>query len=356
MRIQFDRGTLVIDRAGSAVDPESLPGVTWDPRVQLWRAPADAYASILVRASDEGVRISDEVGLARPREWQPPALRWYQEEALAAWGAAGQRGVIALPTGAGKTHLAIAAMARLGVPALVLVPTRVLLDQWCKAIALPDVGRLGDGEHRLGHVTIATYASAALWAPRIGDRFGMVVVDEAHHVGAECPVEILEMLVAPARLGLTATVPASPDVLERHVGGVVYALAIDALVGDALADYDLITVPVRLTPAERERYERLRGRFRSAYAAFQHAAPGADWPAFTRAAARSQEGRAAVAAWRDSRALLAYPAGKRAALRELLGRHRDAHILVFTSDNPTAYAISRELLVMPITHEIGAGG
>jgi superfamily II DNA or RNA helicase len=231
----------------------------------------------------------------------------------------------------------------------------VLLEQWTKVAReyFDDVGRLGDGDHHIGHITIATYASAALWAPRIGDRFGLVVVDEAHHVGAECPVEILEMLVAPARLGLTATPPES-DALERHVGPTVYAVAIDELVGDALAAYDLITVPIALAPEERTRYRELRERFSVAFAAFQEAAPGADWKAFTRAAARSREGRAALVAWRDSRALLAYPTGKRAALRELLARHADTRTLVFTGDNPTAYAISRELLVLPITHEIGA--
>ena len=50
--------------------------------------------------------------------------------------------------------------------------------------------------------------------------------------------------------------------------------------------------------------------------------------------------------------MLAYPVGKRAALREILGRHPRTRCLVFTADNATAYAIARELLVMPITHEI----
>ena len=55
---------------------------------------------------------------------------------------------------------------------------------------------------------------------------GLVVADEAHHVGATCPVEVLEMLVAPTPLGLTATPPdAGPRAaVERHLGHVVYAL------------------------------------------------------------------------------------------------------------------------------------
>ena len=69
-------------------------------------------------------------------------------------------------------------------------------------------------------------------------------------------------------------------------------------------------------------------------------------------ASRSTSGREALAAWRASRAVLAFPAAKRAALRDLLARHRDDRILVFTADNATAYAIARELLVVPITGDI----
>ena len=326
-----------------------------------WRAPAHLHASVVRRLSDSGVRFADETRSPEPTlAWTVQDLRWYQDAALAAWGAAGRRGVVALPTGAGKTLVAIAAMARLGVATLCLVPTRVLLDQWAQAIGrcyATAPGRIGDGEHRIDAVTVSTYASAITWAPRFGDRFGMVVVDEVHHVGAECPREVLEMLVAPARLGLTAT-PAVGDVadhIDRCIGPVVYALSIDDLVGDALSEFDLVTVPIRLSSEERTRYEGLRRTFTATYAAFQSVAPGAGWDAFVTAAMRSTHGRAAVAAWRASRALLAYPAGKQLALRELLARHADARTLVFTGDNATAYAIARELLVMPITHEISRG-
>ena len=55
--------------------------------------------------------------------------RPYQEDALAAWLAAGGRGVVVLPTGAGKTVLALMAIARLGLRTLVVVPTIELLYQ-----------------------------------------------------------------------------------------------------------------------------------------------------------------------------------------------------------------------------------
>jgi len=136
------------------------------------------------------------------------------------------------------------------------------------------------------------------------------------------------------------------------VGPSAYALSIPDLVGEALADFDLVSVPIALDGDERARYRELRARFATAYSAFQRRRPDAAWHEFVRAASHSVQGRAALAAWREYRALLAYPSGKRAALRELLAHHRDSRALVFTADNATAYAIARELLVMPITYEI----
>jgi superfamily II DNA or RNA helicase len=166
---------------------------------------------------------------------------------------------------------------------------------------------------------------------------------------------VLEMLIAPARLGLTAT-PAIGDAArstERHIGSVVYAMSIDDLVGDALADFDLMTVPIRLTDDERRRYDCARAIFNAAYAAFQRAAPHSDWNSFVAAATRSEQGRRALAGWRTSKQLLAYPDDKRRVLHKLLARHAEQRSLVFTRDTSTAYQIAREFLVQPITHEIG---
>lgn len=336
--------------------PSALPGVAWDDELRAWRLPADQHAELRARLARTGTAVSDE--LARrdaAMTWTLPALRWYQEDALRRWLDANARGVIVLPTGAGKTLVAIAAIAQLGVATLCLVPTRVLLDQWTRVLAAcsaQPIGKLGDGSRAVAAVTVATYASAAAWAPRIGDRFGLVIVDEAHHVGAWCPSEVFEMLVAPARMGLTATPPDHGAALARHLGPVVYALSVAELAGDALAEHQIIQVPVALEAGEWRRYREQRRRFAAGYTAFRRDNPNASWDEFVRTAPRSERGRAALAAWRDYRALLAYPEGKRAALHEILMRHRGSRALVFTFDNATTYAIARELLIMPITHEI----
>jgi superfamily II DNA or RNA helicase len=356
MRIRFDRGTLVLEAERAGEEPGAVEGVAWDAELHAWRLPAERYASLMAQLAADGTAVSDALqGRTAATAWALPPLRWYQEAALERWLAAGKRGVVALPTGAGKTLVALAAIARLGVTALCLVPTRLLLDQWARALSAlsaQPVGRLGDGAHVVAPVTVATYASATAWAPRIGDRFGLVIVDEAHHLGAWCPTEIFEMLIAPARLGLTATPPEDMVALARHVGPVVYGLRVADLAGDALAEHELVSVPIALDRAERQRYRELRRRFAAGYAAFQRKTPDAAWHEFVRDSSQTIQGRAALAAWREYRALLAYPAGKRVALREILIRHRGSRALVFTADNATAYAIARELLIMPITCEI----
>lgn len=353
MRIRFDRGTLVLDR-------QIVDGAAWDPVLAAWRVPAARLSEIRGRMADEGVRdsaVADNVRPASlPDRWKLPELRWYQKAAVAAWRDAGERGVIALPTGTGKTLTALGAMAALGVATLVLVPTRVLLDQWARAIgeawSLP-VGRLGDGDHQVAPITVSTYASAIEWAPRIGDQFGFVVVDEAHHVGAWCPAEVLEMLVAPARLGLTATPPDDAMAVTRAIGPVVYELGIADLVGEALADYDLETVAIQLDPLERAVYREARERFNAGYTRFRRSAPRSTWRQFVEHATKTVDGRASLAAWRASRSVLAFPAGKREKVRQLLARHEGERMLIFTANNATAYEIARHFLVVPMTCDIG---
>ncbi|MCB9629768.1 MAG: DEAD/DEAH box helicase family protein [Sandaracinaceae bacterium] len=137
----------------------------------------------------------------------PPSLRGYQSAALAAWEVAGRRGVIVLPTGAGKTRVAVAAIARVRRPTLCVVPTRVLLHQWAGALeeaGFADVGRLGDGCSDLRDVTVDTFESAYRAMPRVGHRFDFPVVDEVHHCGLGVRDLLLAMSVARSRLGLTA--------------------------------------------------------------------------------------------------------------------------------------------------------
>jgi superfamily II DNA or RNA helicase len=364
MRLVFDRGTIVLlgldHPEGRPGNPADLPGALWDPRIAALRCPARFHCALVAELHRQGVRFADEVS-GPPAVLTNPmpavALRPYQEAALAAWELSGKRGTAVLPTGAGKTRLAIAAMAREKVPTLCLVPTRVLLDQWARTIeellgVVP--GRLGDGERRIDRITVATSESAWRHMHRLGNQFELLVVDEAHHFGAGLRDEALDMCTAPLRLGLTATKPRGQAGrhLDELVGPTVYELRVDDLTGEFLAPFDTIVLHLDLTTAERDEYEALMAVFRDVMHRFRQYHPGATWDEFAKIAGQTDEGRRAVAAWRRARKITAFPAAKRAMVGRLLERHRAARAIVFTADNPTAYAISREHLIMPLTCDI----
>jgi superfamily II DNA or RNA helicase len=276
------------------------------------------------------------------------------------WEAHERRGVVVLPTGSGKTCVALGAIVRAHVPTLCVVPTRILLHQWRAMLASAShgsgpVGILGDGQHTIEAVTVATFESAFRMMERIGDRFGLLVIDEAHHFGGGLRDEALEMCAAPARLGLTAT-PNQNETgsrLTELIGPIVYQLGISDLAGGFLSSYDIVPVEVELDLDERAAYEASLALFRPVYRSFVGSHPGASWSDFVRGVSQSDNGRRALAAWRRSKSILAFPCGKRRALSQLLERHRDARVLIFTADNETAYTISRQHLIMPLTCDIG---
>ncbi|MBN1568079.1 MAG: DEAD/DEAH box helicase family protein [Acidobacteria bacterium] len=359
MKLIFDRGTLILYEAPN--DAGHLPGVIWDPRIHAWRAPACYYTVLSQELSKRCAGFRDEV---RPRLVDPPSiacpdLRPYQAAAVASWEFSGKRGIIALPTGSGKTRVAIAAIARMGARTLCLVPTRALMAQWVKNLSdtTPGpIGEYGDGRRVEQPMTVATFASALRNMETLGNRFDLLVIDEVHHFGTGTGDEILEMCMAPARLGLSATPPEDEvrrSRLDMLVGPEVYRASVEELAGRYLASFELITISVGLTPSERRAYDAEMSVFRPVCRAFFESAPGASWSDFVASAGRSDSGRRALAAWRRSRTIVRYNAEKRRIVNELLLRHHESRILTFAADNDTAYSVAREHLIQPITCDIG---
>lgn len=358
MRLLFDHGTLILVEPPDR-DLDFVPGLLWDPRVALWRAPAFRYVEVVAALGSHQIQFTDQVQpvLGRPEPWQTVALRPYQQAAGLAWELAGCTGVVVLPTGAGKTRVALAALAMTGKRALCMVPTRALLHQWRDEIRRfygGPVGCLGDGEREVRPVTVATFESALRHMPRFGNHFEMLIVDEVHHFGTGIKDEALEMSTAPLRLGLTATPPEYPALerLQALLGPVVYRLAVNDLAGKWLSGFDLVVLRLTLSPQERARYEDDYREFQQVHRRFRLFHPDGSWREFVRAASQSPEGRAALFAWRRSRRLLGYTQAKAKAVARLLRQHRDSRVIVFTANNEAAYAIARDHLIMPITCEI----
>jgi superfamily II DNA or RNA helicase len=200
-------------------------------------------------------------------------LRPYQEEALEKWVSNEYRGVIALPTGSGKSIVAIAALVKLGVRTLIVAYTKEQILQWREFILkytnIPShmVGVFYSSEKKLAPITITTYQSGFRNMPTISPYFGMIIVDEVHHLPADKFKYIAIHSLAGYRMGLSAT-PTRED--GRHeelfplLGGIVYYKAPSDLVNQGyLAPYTVVTVRVGLSRQERLLYEDLRRKYRA---------------------------------------------------------------------------------------------
>ena len=351
----------------AGLDPEEarlreLPkSFVWDPRAAAHRAPANAYAAAVRWLRGAGLAYTDE---ARAYDEVPltPRVRRapfpYQKEALTAWEAARFRGVVVLPTGAGKTFVATAAIASRRRSTLVVVPTLDLVNQWFGELSATfdvPVGVVGGGEHDVTSLTVTTYDSAHLHMEWLGARFGLVVFDECHHLPSESYALAARMCLAPFRLGLTAT-PERTDgreaLLGELVGPFVYRRDITDLEGDYLAPYETERLEVQLSAEERALYESERGLYTSFLRSHRiRMSEPSGWSQFLLFSSQSDEGRRAFLAYRRQRALALAAPGKLEVLARLLHEHRGDRSIVFTEDNATVHAIARRFLLPAITHQ-----
>ena len=269
-------------------------------------------------------------------------------------------GVVVLPTGAGKTRVAIAAILEAGVPSAVLCPTRALAAAWKAELERwvgPPIGLVGDGHHLVERGTVLTFESAYRHMDLLGDRFGPLVGDEVHHFGGGVRAEALESSAAVARLGLTATAPPRTSeasaAIEELVGPVVFEMGFADLVGTHLADVTLTRIAVRLEPDEREAYERGVRRYEELARAFRRAYPGGDYVSLVRAIAGTSDGRRALRDNAQALELAAFPRSKRRLVGELLLRHQGDKSIVFTAYAENAYRLALDNLVPVITGQTG---
>jgi superfamily II DNA or RNA helicase len=332
-------------------------------------------ASALDPLMDEGSE-DDETGLRAPAaspqsgtDW--PALepaprlaltpRTYQEDALAAWTAARGRGVVVLPTGAGKTVLALMTIAQAGVRPLIVVPTLELLKQWAdglrRHLGLPPeaVGQVGGGTRQVRAATVITYDSA--WRrPRDLRPFGLLVFDEVHHLPSASYRRIAEASSAPFRLGLTAT-PERADLLhhdlEGLVGPVVYRRSPGELARSRhIARFRQERLFIDLTPEEEYQYYQLMCRFQWYMARNRIRGQGFQQLIFR--AASDPAAREALRCHQQARQVALNAEGKGARVLDLLRRHADDRVLVFCEYTAVVDSLSKRLLLPSVTYRTPA--
>ena len=213
----------------------------------------------------------------------------HQEKVLKNWEIAGNRGIIVFATGGGKTLAAIEAIKRWtsdgGKPALVLVPSELLHEQWEKELRheLPDalILKAGAGarkedwmrtlsfaskknQEHAQHIILSTYQTASTrdFLNRLSQGEDLLIVaDEVHRMGApDC--ERLFSIEAGGRLGLSATPERFGDSVgtERifnFFGDSLeprFELA-DAIQAGRLVPYDYYLETIELEPEELEEWD-----------------------------------------------------------------------------------------------------
>ncbi len=223
-------------------------------------------------------------------------LRDYQRDALDAWWAdgspAGGNGVIALPCGAGKTVVGLAAMVAAGAQALVVCTSVSSIRQWIREaldktnLSEEQVGEWSGRRKQLRAVTFVTYQALTWSDPRaerddvfvrhphlalFGEQdWGLVVYDEVHLLPA--PVfRATARIQAVRRLGLTATL-VREDEREGDVFSLIGPKRYDAPWTDLeaqgwIAPATCTEVRVPLGPTSRSEYAVASARHRHGVAA-----------------------------------------------------------------------------------------
>jgi len=142
-------------------------------------------------------------------------------------------GIIVAPPGSGKTIMGLSIIANKKQPALIIVHRKQLFDQWVEriqsflGIAEAFIGKISPGQQKIGtHITVAMIQSLASIdvTHEIFKSFGMIIIDECHHVPAKTFRKVIQNFSSYYMYGLTAT-PVRKNNDEKlifiHIGDVI---------------------------------------------------------------------------------------------------------------------------------------
>ncbi len=378
--LEYSEGTLVLRGISSGILRTLFtePLWKWDSRAGLWRTGALHYRMVIERFKYKGwnVVFAPEVPLIRdnrashstplpdkslidsvPR-WTKvtlsrhnlPALRPEQEKAVSRWLPTGL-GVVEMPTGTGKTEVALALLHCLQRSTLIVSPVRDLMYQWHQRIKNAfdyDAGIVGDGEFDIRPITVTTYDSACIHMQKFGACFYLVVFDECHHLPGRFFREAALLSAAPCRLGLSATLRRADGrhtELDELIAPVVYRLPLSRVKGKTLAEYNVVRIPVHLSPVEQKRYDDMSEKIRSYMIKKRKEVPGYRWKDLLAESGNDREARIVQKAFYTKQSIEDRAEEKMRILEDVFRLHLGARIIVFTGSNAMARDVSLRFLI-----------
>jgi len=366
--LDFSQGTLIlrgwVEKAITAVFGRNV--WQWDDRIDAWRCHAFHYTRVRDALDRRSVGDTiDRVAQFRPvmlGQVSLPVLRLEQQAAIDAWFASTDQdqvslaiachgGVIVMPTGTGKTEVALSIIDRLRCTVLIVAPIRDLMYQWQRRILRGlgnDAGIIGDSIFNVKPISVTTYDSACIHMPTLGNHFQLIVFDECHHLPSPMRQDAARMSIARYRLGLTAT-PERTDGrhrdLNRLIGPVVYRLDIDQVRGKSLAEYQIVRIAVCLNPREQTLYDQLAKQISSYVYECRKEDAAFTWSQLCADSANDPAARQAMSAYRQKQSIEDHAEEKNRVLEDLFRLHAGQPIIVFAGSNSMARAVSRRFLV-----------
>lgn len=360
MFLKYDKGSIILSGLGQ------IPYTVHDPRTNHLRAQALYYSNIISYLQQSGIEYEDSVMDIIPTPHlnissnDNLSFRTYQKQAIKNWVDAGKKGCIILPTGSGKTIIAIKIIEIINSSSIIIVPTIDLMNQWTNILTkyFKDIkiGNIGGGIFSLSGITVSTYDSAYLKAPYIGNKFDLVIFDELHHLAAQGYKTIAEQFTSKYRLGITATYEREDDLhlkFPKLVGGIVFHSQLNELTRDKyLASFVIERRYVKLLEEEKNQYQKnyhlyqtllkkiglnLRGKF--------------SLTKLIMISGKNKDAREALLARNNALDIALNSKSKIEELTKILYENKGLKTIIFTQHNKLVYEISDKFLIPYITYK-----